>query len=110
MKIIDKLLNENHNLLKIQRNEYDERIEVMKSEIIFSIFEKVDISIMEKDKLFVACKFAKLFVFFYYGKELADLFDIFYTPSKLIEANLDKNLLMGKLHTSQRLLLEDLSH
>ena len=109
LKIITTLLDSNSKLRDVPKHEYEERIKVIENEIFLRVYEKVENSVLEQDKLFFAVRFAQVKILSVYGNEMFDLFKLIFSPCKLIECSLPNDLLDGILEKNILLKLEDLN-
>lgn len=109
MKIIFQILQSNTKLESVPRSEYEQRINTLDELIYMKIYEKISVSILEKDKFLFSLKFLQTKFESVYPKEFIDIFRLLYMPSKLVDTTLSDDLLKGQLSKASLIKLEDLS-
>jgi dynein heavy chain 1 len=109
MKIIYQILQTNKRLEAVAKTEYDERIKVLDELIYMKVYEKVAVSVLEKDKYLFSLKFVQTRLESSYPKELVELFNLLYLPVKLVDTTLSDDIMGGLLSKAALIKLEDLA-
>ena len=109
MNIINRLLRNNAKLHSLAKDAYSDRIKTIKDEIFLRVFEKVNNSVLEEDKLLFALRFAQISIETVYGGATSELFKLLYTPGKIIDHSLPDSFMDGKLEKASLLKIEDLN-
>jgi dynein heavy chain 1 len=103
MKILLNLISTNEKLAEIPKNEYQKRIDTILEQLFVKVYQKLQPSLLEKDKILISFRFAQLKL----GTQYAEEFKSFFEPNTVIEEKWS-GILEGKLEKQQILALESL--
>lgn len=109
MKVLLKLLSSNKNLIQVPLDRPDERLKVIETELFLRVYEKINNSVHEADKIILAARFAQVKIDTLYGKALGEFLGVLFKPVILIETTLPNDFLKGTLTKQQLTKIEDLS-
>lgn len=104
MKILTNLVTNNEKLQAIPLNEYQQRIETILEQLFIKVYQKLEPSILERDKVLISFRLAQLKLSTPYAEE----FKAFFEPNTVIEEKWG-GILEGKLEKHQVLSLESLA-
>ena len=115
MKVLLSVLNANDLLTSIPKDEHAQRIKTIREQLFVSVFRKLEIAILEKDKLLISLRFCQLCL----GQRYSEYFKLFIEPPTVMEPSwhgvmedrltkqqlvrlesLGKNSLFNNLHSS----------